>query len=75
MPLPDYSSIPSDAFRNEVFLEKTKPPTLDTEKSIGWAICSGDMYAIVPTAVPGLVRCSSLITVGATPSDAATTLL
>jgi hypothetical protein len=32
--------------------------------------CSGDMYAIVPTAVPGLVRCASLITVGAAPSDA-----
>ena len=35
------------------------------------AACSGDVYAIVPTAVPGLVRCSSLITVGAAPSDAA----
>jgi hypothetical protein len=35
------------------------------------AACSGDIYAIVPTAVPGLVRFISFITVGAAPSDAA----
>src|SRR5437588_2606197 len=27
-------------------------------------ICSGDIYATVPSAAPGLVRCSSLIAVG-----------
>ena len=27
--------------------------------------CSGDMYATVPSVLPGLVRCSSLKAVGA----------
>src|SRR6266567_6898631 len=37
--------------------------------------CSGDMYAIVPSAAPGLVRCSSLIAVACAVTPAASTIL